>query len=280
MSNLSEYKNSGNEFSKIIGNGVPDIIDITNYEVGDVLGKGNFGQVYEVVNKTTGQKYAMKISSKDHKSYYKTKEEVAVQKQFNHPHIVSIDFSFETDKNVVIFMELCHLSLYIDSQFGKYDESYIMDIFSQIANAVSYIHQQGYSHRDLKPENVMDCSDGPAKNNWKLIDFGYSAPANIEFSEPCCTLDYIAPEAINGKYFGQPADVWALGIILYELLFRKTPFYEQKMADTFKAIRRNPLKFPNETYINPKTKHLLERMLDKDPNTRIKMPEIILLLKS
>lgn len=245
-----------------------DVTDLTRYELGRVLGKGTFGLVYEVTDVTTEQKYAMKIIDKNHRSYYRTKDEVAIQSIFDHPNIVKIEKSFETNDKIVIIMELCGNDLFqtIDLKGMPADEA--LNIFLQTVSAVAYIHSQGYAHRDIKSLNIIDC-DG----TWKLIDFGYAAKADTVLTSLCCTVLYAAPEAVfadeHNPYLGQPTDVWALGILLYELLYGKTPFMKRDAQKTLNSIFSDPIVVPFDSKIPKGLRDLIVKMLDKNPKKRV-----------
>lgn len=252
-----------------------DVVDMTRYDIGKQIGKGGFGKVYEVSDIVTGEKYAMKVLDKNHHNFFKMKDEVAIQSSFEHPNIVKIEKSFETDNNLVIIMEKCseELARY-EKKVKKIPYKEAMGIFLQIVLAVSYIHQHGYAHRDLKPENIMKCGD-----TWKLIDFGYAAKEDAKIIGICCTLDFAAPETIysdiHSPYFGKPTDIWALGIILFEMIYGKTPFYRKTHDATYKAITRSRVVFPEMPEIPEETKELINRMLTKNPTTRVDITHIL-----
>jgi len=247
-----------------------DIINMTNYEIGKEIGHGAFGKVYEIKDITTDEKYAMKVIDKSHRSFFKIKDEVLIQRSFKHPNIVKIEKSFETNEKVVIIMEKCGKDLlsYKNEKLGKIDFQESKDIFFQICSAVDYIHRQGYAHRDLKPENVMNCG-----KKWKLIDFGYAIKEDAKIIGLCCTLDFAAPESIladeYNPYFGKPTDIWAMGIILFEMIYGRTPFSRSTKRETISAILSEPVVFPETPDIPEGIKDLIEKMLAKKVSNRV-----------
>merc|ERR1712072_339669 len=120
-------------------------------------------------------------------------------------------------------MEFCpegDLKQKIENEFGSFTEDYILTIFAQIMEAVQYLHSKNVIHRDLKSQNVFLAHDGRVR----LGDFGLckhtqaiKGVASKELTH-AGTDCYMAPEMLSSKKYGKPADVWALGCVLYELL--------------------------------------------------------------
>jgi len=252
-------------------------IDISRYDIAELLGRGTQGKVYSVKDRETGKDYAMKIVAKNGPVYDMTKEEISIHTKFKHPNIVQIETSFETDNSINIVMDRCGDNLREVEKKTKFTNREAMIIFSQIAEAVKYIHEIGYAHRDIKSENIVRCG-----NVWKLIDFGFAVPKDKLLTKPCCTIDYLAPEVIKVDmqkssgmtYLGQPTDIWTLGVLLYEILTTQVPFYKYTFQATYKAITDEPVKFLYITW-NPDIKDLIERMLEKDPKKRITINEVV-----
>lgn len=258
-----------------------DIIDISKYEIEDFLGRGGVGKVYGVRDTTTNKTYAMKVVSKKRENFERVKDEADIQEKFKHPGIVQVEFSFDTDKYIIIIMEKCGQDLSKTGGQGKsISEEGALSIFRQVVDAIAYIHREGYAYRDIKTENIVNCganaSSDASSDAWKLIDFGFAVSKDVLIDYPCCTPDYMAPEALHiineDPYLGQPTDVWALGVLLYEILTGKVPFYKQRLGQTYKAIRTEE---PDYSKIgNPKIIEMLKRMLDKNPETRATITEV------
>lgn len=104
------------------------------------------------------------------------------------------------------------------------NEREIKTIFRQVVEAVQHLHVNKIVHRDIKDENVILDENGTVQ----LIDFGSAAylREGKKYDTFCGTLDYAAPEVLQGKkYDGPPQDIWALGILLYTLVYKENPFY-------------------------------------------------------
>lgn len=250
-----------------------NVIDISQYEIEDFLGEGGNGNVYGIRDTKTNKVYAMKViakprkKSRQFKQAYLLKNEVEVQKKFKHPNIVQIELSFDTDEYIVIIMEKCGYNLFNIAGDGLVlPKNKAMSIFSQIVDATAYIHKAGYAHRDIKLSNIVDCG-----GVWKIIDFGHSIPKDTLIEIPCCTPNYRAPEALRADeddepYLGQPTDIWALGILLYEMITGYSPFHKNTQLQMYKAIEKEE---PDYSKIDdPKIIHLLKLMLNKDPEKR------------
>ena len=141
-----------------------------------------------------------------------------------------------------------------------------------ICDALDYIHRNGVAHRDLKPENVMV----DANDNVKLIDFGIAASAGArrltfaKFSQTMGTPDYISPEQVRGKRGDARSDLYALGVMLYEMLTGKVPFQgPNPFAIMNDRLLNNPIP-PREVdpAISPQLQEIIYRALERDPKKR------------
>ncbi|KAE8391885.1 hypothetical protein BDV23DRAFT_152218 [Aspergillus alliaceus] len=188
-----------------------------------------------------------------------------------HPNIVEMEGFFEDDINYYIEMMphgLPGMDLfdYIELK-ANMDESECRSIFRQVVDAIHHLHTKALVvHRDIKDENVILDGEGRIK----LIDFGSAAYIkNGPFDVFVGTIDYAAPEVLQGKsYRGKEQDIWALGILLYTIVYKENPFYNVD------EILDHPLRIPflpfSEDCID-----LIRRMLDRDVDNRLTITEII-----
>ncbi|KAH1204580.1 CBL-interacting serine/threonine-protein kinase 9 [Glycine max] len=156
---------------------------------------------------------------------------------------------------------------------GKLKEDEARRYFHQLINAVDYCHSRGVYHRDLKPENLLLDSNGVLK----VTDFGLSTYAQQEdelLRTACGTPNYVAPEVLNDRgYVGSTSDIWSCGVILFVLMAGYLPFDEPNHAALYKKIGRAQFTCPS--WFSPEAKKLLKLILDPNPLTRIKVPELL-----
>ncbi|CEJ55799.1 hypothetical protein PMG11_02034 [Penicillium brasilianum] len=190
---------------------------------------------------------------------------------YKHPNIVEMEGFFEDDINYYIEMiphGLPGMDLfdYIELK-ANMDESECRNIFKQVVSAIHHLHTKALVvHRDIKDENVVLDGEGRIK----LIDFGSAAYIkNGPFDVFVGTIDYAAPEVLQGKsYRGKEQDIWALGILLYTIVYKENPFYNVD------EILDHPLRIPflpfSEACID-----LIRKMLDRDVDNRLSITEVL-----
>uniref|UniRef100_A0A8C4W325 Calcium/calmodulin dependent protein kinase kinase 1 n=1 Tax=Gopherus evgoodei TaxID=1825980 RepID=A0A8C4W325_9SAUR len=148
--------------------------------------------------------------------------------------------------------------------------------FKDIVLGIEYLHYQKIIHRDIKPSNLLLGDDGHVK----IADFGVSNQFegnDAQLSSTAGTPAFMAPEAISdsGKSFsGKALDVWAMGITLYCFVYGKCPFIDEYILSLHNKIKNKAVEFPEEPQISEELKEVIVRMLDKNPETRITVPEI------
>ena len=202
---------------------------MNDFEVIEITGKGAYSTVKKAINTKTREMVALKIYEKRKLPSEAMKNnilrEIKILKSLNHPNVVKIIACINTEPSIIIVLEYLEgtsLKEYLNKE-GSLSESAAMPIFKEIIKAITYCHSKGISHRDIKIDNVVIT----AKNEVKIIDFGFSiwAKENAKCKMFCGTPAYMAPEIIIGvEYYPFPADVWALGVMLYIILIGTLPF--------------------------------------------------------
>ena len=181
------------------------------------------------MNVKTREMYALKRINKDvlieKKQITNIKNEKDILFQANHPFVNSMDYVFQNDTRIYLFLKFVPGGNIYDSLFRvkRFQESTVQFIAAQIVLALGYLHSNNVVHRDLKPENVLMDRDGYIV----LADFGLAkflqGAADQTFSF-CGTAEYLAPEILDMKGHGFAVDWWTLGILVYEMATGRPPF--------------------------------------------------------
>ncbi|KAB2609730.1 CBL-interacting serine/threonine-protein kinase 14-like [Pyrus ussuriensis x Pyrus communis] len=250
------------------------------YEVGRLLGCGAFAKVYHGRNVHTEQSVAIKAVSKQKvlKGGFAAhvKQEISIMRRLRHPHIVKLNEVLATKTKIYFIMEFAKGGeLLTKITKGRFSEHLSRRYFQQLISAVGYCHSRGVYHRDLKPENLL------LDENWnlKVSDFGLSAVTGQVRSDGllhtlCGTPGYVAPEILAKKgYEGAKIDIWSCGIILFVLNAGYLPFNDPNLMVMYRKIYKGDYRVPRWT--SPELKHLISRLLDTNPETRITVDEIL-----
>lgn len=224
---------------------------------------------------------AIKITKKSTKLVYEMlKREVNITMNLNHKNIIRCIGFYEEENEYFIINELMKGGELI-KRIGTpalMNETNIKGIIINILKALYYIHKRGIIHRDLKPENIM------FKNTWdlfdiKLTDFGFGKISNGELSCTVCgTLDYIAPEVLERKYYDNSVDMWSLGVIVYYLLTRRLPFKTSVETTQIYNIKNGiyNLKSSDFTPVSEYGKDFVRHLLQINPLNRLTAEKALL----
>ncbi|OAD68922.1 hypothetical protein PHYBLDRAFT_22165 [Phycomyces blakesleeanus NRRL 1555(-)] len=270
-----------------------------------MLGKGDVGKVYMVRQKNTDKLFAMKVLSKrEMLKRNKIKRALAEQEILttsNHPFIVTLYHSFQSQDYLYFVMEYCMGGEFfraLQMRPGKcLTEQAARFYAAEVTAALEYLHLQGHIYRDLKPENILlhqsghimltdfDLSKGSRppgnpgviKSSWPyqpLIINTRSCVDGIRTNSFVGTEEYIAPEVVKGCGHTSAVDWWTLGILIYEMLYGTTPFKGDHRNETFSRIVYQDPSFPNQpaphqTPISSACKNLLRKLLHKDEFKRL-----------
>jgi hypothetical protein len=227
-------------------------LQVTDFDLLKVVGKGAFGKVMLVRKKAhagANQIYAMKVLKKSVVSakgqIEHTKSERSILCEIRHPYIVRLRFAFQSDDKLYLVTDYYNGgSLFYHLRKSRYfTEDRAKFYAAQLMSALDHLHQQHIIYRDLKLENVLMDNLG----NIALTDFGLSKQ-NIDLTGGattfCGTAEYIAPELLKGQKYGAGVDWWSFGILLFEMMHGRTPFYDKNRKLMFYRIINTTPSFP------------------------------------
>eukprot|EP00808_Paulinella_micropora_P008078 g72365.t1 len=256
-------------------------IGVDDFALLKVIGRGAYGKVFLVKKKATGVLYAMKVLRKkdiiQKKVVGHTKSERSVLETIQHPFFVQLRYAFQTPSKLYLILDYVpggELFTRLDEEV-EFSEQVAAFYAAEVVLALEHLHALNIIYRDLKPENILLDREG----HIRLTDFGFAKAdikSNHESTTFCGTIHYMAPEIITNSGHGKAADWWALGVLIYEMVTGKTPFYASNRKGIQKKILNAPLKFPKwmTNYCQHLIKELLQRPVQKRMGTRAGVEEI------
>ena len=252
------------------------------YEIKEEIGKGSFGKVYLGLQKKTGLKVAIKTINRKYSTKLEMlRNEIDILKHCHHPNIVRLLDYFEEKENIYIILEYVaggNLHQYFKKKSKEFTERQAANIMIQIASAVKYLHQYGIVHKDLKPGNIM-ITEQNEFGIIKITDFGISLILSPTegIKNDSGSLEYCAPEILTGIVYNNEVDIWAMGIILYQMLSGTLPFSGKDKKQSRSNIVKADLKFKEDDwkYRSPSVQDLIKRCLVKSLERRISIDDFI-----
>ncbi|XP_041657572.1 calcium/calmodulin-dependent protein kinase kinase 1 isoform X2 [Cheilinus undulatus] len=283
-----------------------DCIQLNQYKLKSEIGKGSYGVVKLAYNEDDDKHYAMKVVSK--KKLMKqcgfprrppprgpkavqgeqpkilgplerVYQEIAILKKLDHINIVKLVEVLDdpAEDNLHMVFELMRkgpvMEVPTDSPLS---EEQARLYFRDVILGIEYLHYQKIVHRDIKPSNLLLGDDGHVK----IADFGVSNQFegnDALLSGTAGTPAFMAPETLSDtrkSFSGKALDVWAMGVTLYCFVFGKCPFIDDYILALHNKIRTKLVEFPEMPEISEELRTLILRMLDKNPDSRITIPEI------
>lgn len=253
--------------------------NINNYEMLNLLGSGTYSTVHKAIDKRTRELVAIKILEK--KRILKAKisidnliQEIGLLKKLQHKYIVKMEeFCWDAEK-IYIIMELCEVSLsaFIKKKQGL-SESTCRIFIRMLADAVKYLRDNNVSHFDLKPQNLLLTRPTPSSTYvLKICDFGFAQHLSLDEENDIVKGSplYMAPEIILKQKYDARADLWSIGVILYECLFGKAPYSSNSLQELLgKVTSLQKIEIPTNFKISSDCENLLVRLLQHDPDQRI-----------
>jgi serine/threonine protein kinase len=249
---------------------------IDSYRIEAEVARSGMASVYRATDLRDDRVVALKIPHPDLEAdpilFDRFSRESAIGEKLDHPKVMRV-FGGDKRSRVYMVMEWCdgHLLRHILDE-GKMSHDRAIRITIAILEALQYIHANGVVHRDLKPENIM--VDG--QDDIKLIDFGIAGDAaarRLTYANLTATLgtpNYISPEQVTGKRGDGRSDLFAVGVLLYEMLTGQQPF---SGPSPMAVMNDRLLNYPTppqvaDPSISPQLQEVLYRALERDPKSR------------
>ncbi|KAL2261612.1 hypothetical protein VTK26DRAFT_3787 [Humicola hyalothermophila] len=248
-----------------------------DFQILRLIGKGTFGQVYQVRKKDTKRIYAMKVLSK--KVIVQKKEVAHTVGERNilvrtamsdSPFIVGLKFSFQTPSDLYLvtdYMSGGELFWHLQKD-GKFEEKRAKFYIAELILAIQHLHENDIVYRDLKPENILLDANG----HIALCDFGLSK-ANLTKNDTtntfCGTTEYLAPEVLlDESGYTKMVDFWSLGVLVFEMCCGWSPFYAEDTQQMYKNIAFGKVRFPRDT-LSLEGRNFVKGLLNRNPKHRL-----------
>ena len=250
---------------------------VQDYILVEVIGSGQYGRVWRAEHLTTKEQYAIKsISIKQISAVDKLKEfvmsEIQCLELMQNKNIVKYYGKLQTPNNYYLIFEFCRGGTLEDimKKEKMIEEHKAVNMFLQILNAFTELQRLNIMHRDLKPSNVL--LDGSIV---KLADFGFCKKMKGELDMTKSIVGspiYMAPELLQGRYYCTKADIWSLGVMLFEMIHGRCPYEENSIPALLDKIKTTEIKYSQS--ISQDTLRLLQSMLVFNPSQRITWNEL------
>ncbi|CAH8638254.1 unnamed protein product [Schistosoma mattheei] len=263
------YKNNKNNQNNVDSKTNQDVksipfdkkkFDLRKVELLRTVGTGTFGRVIVVHDKCSQQYYALKVLIIEElvrlKQVEHVKNEKSILMQLNHPFIVKL---YWTGHDAKFFIHVIRILGHFSSETTRF-------YTSEIILALKYLHSLNIVYRDLKPENLLLDYSG----HLKMTDFGFAKHVKDRTYSLCGTPEYLAPEILQGKGHNHAADWWTTGIIIYEMLVGRPPFYDENdnRLYIYQKIVSGDFDFPDEI-VDENAKSIVRKFLRVNLNERL-----------
>jgi protein-serine/threonine kinase len=248
-----------------------------DFQILKLIGKGTFGQVYQVRKKDTKRIYAMKVLQK--KVIVQKKEVAHTVGERNilvrtamadSPFIVGLKFSFQTPTDLYLvtdYMSGGELFWHLQKE-GRFDEKRAKFYIAELILALQHLHMHDIVYRDLKPENILLDANG----HIALCDFGLSKAnltKNATTNTFCGTTEYLAPEVLLDEAgYTKMVDFWSLGVLVFEMCCGWSPFYAEDTQQMYKNIAFGKVRFPRDT-LTTEGRNFVKGLLNRNPKHRL-----------
>ncbi|XP_042158328.1 calcium/calmodulin-dependent protein kinase kinase 2-like [Oncorhynchus tshawytscha] len=284
-----------------------DCVQLNQYKLKDEIGKGSYGVVKLAYNEDDNTYYAMKVLSKKRLMRQagfprrppprgakaapegppqpkgpleRVYQEIAILKKLDHPNVVKLVEVLDDpgEDHLYMVFELVKQGAVMEEMptDKPLNEDQARFYFQDLLRGIEFLHYQRIIHRDIKPSNLLVGEDG----HIKIADFGVSNQfegADALLTSTVGTPAFLAPETLSEtrkNFSGKALDIWAMGVTLYCFVFGVCPFMDERILSLHQKIKTQPVELPEHADISDDLKDLLLKMLDKNPESRISIPQI------
>jgi serine/threonine-protein kinase len=250
---------------------------LDHYRIDELIARSGMASIFRATDLNDGRQVGIKLPHPEMECdpvlFDRFKREIEIGVKLNHPGVMKV-YNGEKRSRIYMVMEWVDGKL-LRRMLGpshKLPVDRAIYLTIQVLRALEYVHANGVVHRDLKPENIMVDAD----DNIKLIDFGIAGNEGsrrltfAKLSNVMGTPDYISPEQVKGKRGDGRADLYAIGVMLYEMLTGKMPF---EGPNQFAIMNERLLNYPKppreiDPTITPELQEIIYRALERDPANR------------
>ncbi|XP_058850636.1 calcium/calmodulin-dependent protein kinase kinase 2-like isoform X3 [Acipenser ruthenus] len=283
-----------------------DCVQLNQYKLKDEIGKGSYGVVKLAYNEDDNTYYAMKVLSKKKLMRQagfprrppprgakmvpegppqpkgpleRVYQEIAILKKLDHPNVVKLVEVLDdpSEDHLYMVFELVKQGAVMEVTTDKpLTENQARFYFQDLLRGIEFLHYQKIIHRDIKPSNLLVGEDG----HIKIADFGVSNQfegTDALLTSTVGTPAFLAPETLSEtrkNFSGKALDVWAMGVTLYCFVFGQCPFMDERILSLHHKIKNQLVELPEQRDVSEDLKDLLLKMLNKNPEMRITVPEM------
>lgn len=208
-------------------------INFKNYQIIKKCHGNGVNKIYIVREKQTKEFFIIKIIELEDQE--RQLREIKIHQTLNHKYVINLlDFDVR-DNNLIMLIEFAKYGDLFSfvKKMSEFNERKIIKFYYKIIQSIQYLHSKKLIHRDIKPENVLITKNFRPK----LADFGASVRYTQVQNTFCGTYEYMAPEIYQRKLQTEKVDIWALGILLYEMVHMKTPFKNKNLDECFQMLK-------------------------------------------
>lgn len=250
-----------------------------------VIGEGHFGRVLLAKDRRTREKFAVKVIKRNQSEVRNAtliQRELEILRLVHHENVVRLYDLFDSDAKLYLVLEHCsggHLFEVLSNKQMFYSEERASIILKDVISGLEYLHARGIVHRDVKPENILTTS-----STWpfvtKIADFGLSnflAPATGVLDSKVGTPYFVAREIVTTESYNALADMWSVGVLMYQMLSTRLPFEGSQTKSVLYAILDGRYSFPSPEFdlISDEAKDLITQLICVDTSKRLSATEAL-----